>query len=302
MSITVDNVSKYYGKQKALNNISFSLRKGEICGFLGPNGAGKSTMMKIITGYLTDFTGDVRVNDTDIRRSPLKAKALIGYLPEHNPLYPEMYIGEYLRYVARLYRMKKPAERTEEIIRLTGLKPEEGKKIGQLSKGYRQRVGLAQALIHDPDILILDEPMTGLDPNQLDEIRNLITEIGKNKTVMLSTHVMQEVKAICNRILIINQGNLVTDKYKDELNTTRQGGLLIDIRFATGTDTDWLHTVEDIHCRQLAPGYFRIETLTEKDPRVELFYLAAKHQAPIIELKTEEKKLEDIFREMTATS
>lgn len=300
MSITVENVSKYYGKQKALNAIHFSLKKGEICGFLGPNGAGKSTMMKIITGYLTDFTGTVSIDGLNIRHSPLETKNKIGYLPEHNPLYPEMYIREYLLYVARLYHTPHPAVRTEEIMEITGLLPEDGKKIGQLSKGYRQRVGLAQALIHDPDILILDEPMTGLDPNQLEEIRNLIIQIGKNKTVMLSTHVMQEVKAICDRILIINKGNLVADKYKTELHTNEKGGLLIDVRFAPGSPTEWLADMENLSIQQTATDSFRIETIPGYDPRIPLFRLAAKHDCPIIELKTEEKNLEEIFREFTS--
>lgn len=246
MSIQVEKVSKYYGKQKALNEISFTLKQGEICGFLGPNGAGKSTLMKIITGYLSDFSGDIFIDNFKLKDAPLEAKKRIGYLPEHNPLYPDMYIREYLLYVARLYRMPRPAARTEEIMELTGLQPERGKKIGQLSKGYRQRVGLAQALIHNPEILILDEPMTGLDPNQLEEIRHLITRIGKDKTVMLSTHVMQEVKAICDRILIINKGNLVADKYKEELHNGEQGGLLIEIRFAPDSDTHWLADMENI--------------------------------------------------------
>ena len=195
MAITLNQVTKYYGRQKALDNLSFVL-DGGICGFLGPNGAGKSTTMKIITGYLSEYTGTVKINGTDLRQYPLKAKNLIGYLPEHNPLYPDMYIREYLEHVARLYHISHPCQKTEEIINLTGLTPEIKKKIGQLSKGYRQRVGLAQALIHNPEILILDEPMTGLDPNQLEEIRQLIKTCGKNKTVLLSTHIMQEVEAI----------------------------------------------------------------------------------------------------------
>lgn len=299
MSVRVENVSKFYGTQKALNEISFTLKQGEICGFLGPNGAGKSTLMKIITGYLPDFSGDVFIDDFNMKASPLEAKKRIGYLPEHNPLYPDMYIREYLLYVARLYHTPHPAFRTEEIMELTGLLPEQGKKIGQLSKGYRQRVGLAQALIHDPEILILDEPMTGLDPNQLEEIRCLITNIGKNKTVMLSTHVMQEVKAICDRILILNKGNIVADKYTKNLNEREEGGLLIEIRFAPGSDTRWLEDVENITIRQSDNDTFRIETSSGHDSRIQLFNLAAQHHAPIIELRTEEKNLEEIFRDFT---
>lgn len=299
MSIQVKKVSKFYGKQKALNEISFTLEPGEICGFLGPNGAGKSTLMKIITGYLTDFSGDVFIQNFNIKHTPMEAKKRIGYLPEHNPLYPDMYIREYLLYVARLYHTPYPTTRTEEIMELTGLQPERGKKIGQLSKGYRQRVGLAQALIHDPDILILDEPMTGLDPNQLEEIRHLITRVGKNKTVMLSTHVMQEVKAICDRILIINKGNLVADKYKTEWYSGEEGGLLIDIRFAPDSDTHWLTELENITVQPIGTDSFRIETAAGYDPRILLFNLAAQYHAPIMELRTEEKNLEEIFRDFT---
>ncbi|MDR1755868.1 MAG: ATP-binding cassette domain-containing protein [Culturomica sp.] len=223
MSVTIDQITKYYGKQKALNRVGFTLNRGEICGFLGPNGAGKSTLMKIVTGYIDEYEGEVMLEGVSLRKEPLKARALTGYLPEHNPLYPEMYIREYLQHVARLYRIPKPAKRTDEIMEQTGLLPEEGKKIGQLSKGFRQRVGLAQALIHDPQILILDEPMTGLDPNQLEEIRTLITRIGKDKTVMLSTHIMQEVEAICDRIVIIDKGEIVADRTKESLRPPSGG-------------------------------------------------------------------------------
>ncbi|WP_251620905.1 ATP-binding cassette domain-containing protein [Odoribacter lunatus] len=301
MSIIVENISKFYGKQKALNNISFSLKKGEICGFLGPNGAGKSTMMKIITGYLTDFTGTAIIENFDIKKAPLEAKKRIGYLPEHNPLYPDMYIQEYLMYVARLYHTLYPENRTKEIMELTGLLPETGKKIGQLSKGYKQRVGLAQALIHNPDILILDEPMTGLDPNQLEEVRHLITYISKEKTVMLSTHVMQEVKAICDRIIIINKGNLVADYYKNQLNLNKQESLCIEIRFAPNCNTQWLADLENMIIQQTEMNTFRIETSSNYDPRILLFNLAAEHHCPIIELKIKEKNLEELFHSLTSS-
>lgn len=206
MSVILEHVSKAYGRQKALDDIGFRLEEGEICGFLGPNGAGKSTTMKIITGCLNDYQGEVRIKEMNLRENPLKIKAIIGYLPEQNPLYPDLYIREYLLHVARLYRVGRPVAKVNAIIERTGLEPEIQKKIGQLSKGYRQRVGLAQALVHDPEILILDEPMTGLEPNQLEEIRHLIKETGKKKTVLLSTHIMQEVEAICDRVIIINQG------------------------------------------------------------------------------------------------
>jgi len=213
MSITIEKVNKSYGKQQALTDVSFSLKKGEVVGFLGPNGAGKSTLMKIITCYLQQDSGKVQVCKLDTLEEDLKVKSRIGYLPENNPLYTDMYIKEYLLFVGNLYKINNLKMRVDEIIQQTGLNPEQGKKISQLSKGYKQRVGLAAALIHNPDILILDEPTTGLDPNQLVEIRSLIKEVGKNKTVLLSTHIMQEVDKICNRLIIINQGKIVDDQF-----------------------------------------------------------------------------------------
>ena len=212
MSININKVNKFYGKQQALTDVSFSLNKGEIVGFLGPNGAGKSTLMKIITCYLEQDSGKVQVCDLDTVEQNLKVKAKIGYLPEHNPLYTDMYIKEYLTFVGRIYKVENLNNRIDEIISQTGLTPEQSKKIGALSKGFKQRVGLAAALIHNPEILILDEPTTGLDPNQLVEIRNLIKEVGKDKTVLLSTHIMQEVDKMCNRVIIINKGKIVDDK------------------------------------------------------------------------------------------
>ena len=203
MSIKVENVSKYYGDQAALKEVSFEVNKGEVVGFLGPNGAGKSTMMKIITTYIPSDEGNVYVSGIDVNEKALEVRKRVGYLPESNPLYPEMYIREYLRFVAGMYKIKNRKERVEEMIRLVGLTPESHKKIGQLSKGYKQRVGLAQAMLHDPEVLILDEPTSGLDPNQLEDIRELIRKIGKEKSVLLSTHIMQEVEAICNRVVII---------------------------------------------------------------------------------------------------
>ncbi len=303
MAVTVKEITKFYGKQKALDQVSFTLKQGEICGFLGPNGAGKSTMMKIITGFLGEYSGEVNVYGIDVRKQPLKAKALIGYLPEHNPLYPEMYIKEYLMHIARLYNTGKIKERVEEIIELTRLVPERRKKIGQLSKGYRQRVGLAQALIHDPEVLILDEPMTGLDPNQLEEIRNLITHIGKNKTVLLSTHIMQEVEAICDRIIIINNGQIVADGYKQDLYNADNNGLRLDVRFANKNAGNWLSQLEDINkVTQISPTQYHLFATIGKDPRIALFYAAATNNCPIIELKVEEKNLEEVFKELTKIS
>lgn len=301
MAITIEQVSKFYGKQKALNEVSFTLNKGEICGFLGPNGAGKSTMMKIITGFLDHFTGNASVCGLDIRKQPLQAKACIGYLPEHNPLYPDMFVREYLLHVARLYRMDNPEKRVREMIGLTGLTPEEKKKIGELSKGYRQRVGLAQALVHDPEVLILDEPMTGLDPNQLEEIRNLIIETGKDKTVLLSTHIMQEVEAICDRIIIIDKGVIVTDQLKSELHASAGTGIIVDVTFAPGQDTQWIKETElNLQSAvQTGPDSWQLASSADCDPRIGLFQAAARRECPIIELKTEQKNLEEIFRQLT---
>lgn len=226
MSISVNQLTKIYGSQIAVNNVSFTVNKGEIVGFLGPNGAGKSTTMKILTGYIQGNGGSAYLDEEEIRIDNVNTKKKIGYLPEHNPLYPEMYIKEYLQFVGSLYGLKKGdlKDRIDEIIEKVGLSPEKNKKIEQLSKGYRQRVGLAQALIHDPEVLILDEPTTGLDPNQLVEIRNLIREVGKNKTIILSTHIMQEVEAICDRVIIINKGSIVADDKLEKL-TGEQGSL-----------------------------------------------------------------------------
>ena len=211
MSIEVNKITKLYGEQKALNEVSFSIKSGEIVGFLGPNGAGKSTLMKIISCYLPPSIGTIKVCGLDVMEQSMEVRKKVGYLPEHNPLYLDMYVKEYLEFVGRFYDVKKLNDRVKEMVEITGLTIEQNKKIGQLSKGYRQRVGLAQAIIHDPQVLILDEPTTGLDPNQLVEIRNLIKELGKNKTVMLSTHIMQEVQAICERAIIINHGKIVAD-------------------------------------------------------------------------------------------
>ncbi len=228
MSITIEKVNKFYGKQQALADVSFSLKKGEVVGFLGPNGAGKSTLMKIICCYLQQDSGKVQVCDLDTQEQDLLVKAKIGYLPEHNPLYPNMFVKEYLYFVGRIYKIDNLKNRITEIIEQTGLSTEQSKKIGELSKGFKQRVGLAAALIHNPKILILDEPTTGLDPNQLVEIRNLIKEVGRDKTVLLSTHIMQEVDKICNRVIIINRGKIVDDKQIADL---QKAGLDLENHF-----------------------------------------------------------------------
>lgn len=299
MAITLTHVSKFYGRQKALDDLTLNLQEGEICGFLGPNGAGKSTTMKILTGYLTDYEGEVNICGLDLRRQPIEAKAITGYLPEHNPLYPDLYIGEYLLHVARLYRLSRPLQRVREMIDLTGLGPEMGKKIGQLSKGYRQRVGLAQALIHDPRVLVLDEPMTGLDPNQLEEIRHLIAECGKNKTILLSTHIMQEVEALCRRVVILDRGTLVADRPLKSLQENTPANLRVS--FAPGQDTSWLEQIsfEGVSVQRTAAAAYLLRVSPGYDPRIELFGAAAARHCPIIELRYERPQLEQVFHQVT---
>ena len=226
MSISIKNVSKFYGEQTALHSVSLNIKKGEVVGFLGPNGAGKSTLMKIITCYLSANEGEVKVCGLDVQKDSLSVRSKVGYLPEHNPMYLEMYIKEYLEFIAGVYNC--PKERVSEMINITGITSEQHKKIGELSKGYRQRVGLAAALIHNPEVLILDEPTTGLDPNQLSEIRSLIKEIGKNKTVLLSTHIMQEVDKMCSRVVIINKGKIVDDQ---SISSLQEKGVDLETHF-----------------------------------------------------------------------
>ena len=247
MSILVQNVTKLYGEQKALNSVDFSIQKGEIIGFLGPNGAGKTTMMKIITCFIPPSEGKVEVCGIDVMESPLEVKKKVGYLPEHNPLYLDMWVKEYLQFVAELYQLPKSKSKVDEMIERVGLGLEQHKKIGALSKGYRQRVGLAQAMIHDPEVLILDEPTSGLDPNQLVEIRQLIQEIGKSKTVMLSTHIMQEVEALCNRAIIINRGDIVADAPVEELRNLQQAQQeVVIVEFNQGCNEESLKAIDGV--------------------------------------------------------
>src|SRR5665213_2327965 len=246
MSITVSNLTKIYGKQKAVNDISFSVSDNEIVGFLGPNGAGKSTTMKILTGYLSPELGTASVNGIDAIKNPLEAKKVTGYLPEGNPLYYEMYVREYLEFIANIHHLKSAKNRIEEVIDLTGLRLESNKKTGQLSKGYKQRVGLAAALIHDPKVLILDEPTTGLDPNQIIEIRQVIKDLGKNKTVFFSSHILQEVESICDRIIIINKGKLVADDTLANLQSTNKNSQVIVVQFGKNIDIQLLKNLPDV--------------------------------------------------------
>jgi ABC-2 type transport system ATP-binding protein len=297
MSIQVEAITKTYGTQKALNNISFSIHTGEIVGFLGPNGAGKSTMMKILTGFIPQTKGKAAVAGNDVTDEQLKVKARVGYLPENNPLYTDMYVREYLTFVAGTYGVGK--KRVDELINLTGLTPEKHKKIGQLSKGYRQRVGLAAALIHDPEVLILDEPTTGLDPNQLVEIRNLIKEVGKEKTVMLSTHIMQEVEQLCDRVIIINKGEIVADKPIAELKSLSSATTIV-VEFSGAVSLSQLKKLSQIRkAKAVTDKRFEIETLDAKVAKEGLFKLAIENDLSIAEISEKEQNLEQVFQQLT---
>ena len=297
MSIEIQNISKSYGTQKALDAISFSINKGEIVGFLGPNGAGKSTLMKILTTYLTADEGSAKVNGFDVNTEQKDVQLSIGYLPEHNPLYLDLYVREYLAFNADVYKVAK--SRIEEVIQLTGLSSESNKKIGQLSKGYRQRVGLANALLHNPDVLILDEPTTGLDPNQLVEIRNVIKNAGKDKTVFLSTHIMQEVEAICDRVIIIDKGKIVADKKLEKLilETTTQ---IIEVEFDQEVIATQMATIENISSYSKINGtLWELTFATDKDMRSIVFDFATANGLKTLQLNQKNKNLETVFREVT---
>ena len=297
MSISVQNISKFYGKQKALDNISFTVKKGEIVGFLGPNGAGKSTMMKILTTYINSTEGEASVNEFNVNDEQKKVKKSIGYLPEHNPLYLEMYVREYLSFNTEIYKISK--NRIEEVITLTGLTSEAHKTISQLSKGYRQRLGLAKALLHDPEVLILDEPTTGLDPNQLVEIRELIKSFGKDKTIFLSTHIMQEVEAICDRVIIINKGKLVIDKSLAELKSNQEQ--LIEVEFDYRVEDVLLKRLPNVKNAKNTFGMtWEVTFDTKEDMRSVIFDFAATNELKILKLDTKNFTLESIFRELTA--
>lgn len=299
MSLEIQNVTRYYGTQAALKDVSFKVKKGEIVGFLGPNGAGKSTMMKIITCYLPPSKGDVKVAGFDIYDDSLQVRRKVGYLPENNPLYPEMYIREYLRFVAGIYGMKNKKVLVDDMIDMVGLTPERHKRIGELSKGYRQRVGLAQALIHDPEVLILDEPTSGLDPNQLDDIRSLIKKIGKEKTVLLSTHIMQEVEAICTRAIIIKLGEIVADSPVATLKQAANSEIY-HIHLSRNISEALFAKIPGVEKVQtLSPGKYKITANKDAYAGKALTALAAAENAQIEELRREERKLEDVFKSLT---
>lgn len=302
MSILADKVTKFYGDQKALNNVSFEIKTGEIVGFLGPNGAGKSTMMKIITGFIPATSGNVYINGGEVSDGNPGIRGKIGYLPENNPLYPEMYVKEYLGFIASFYSaVKGKKSAVEDVIEATGLKPEQNKKIGALSRGYRQRVGLAQALIHNPEILILDEATTGLDPNQIIEIRNLIKEAGKNKTVLFSTHIMQEVEAVCSRIIIIDKGIIVADAPKDDIYAgIRKNRQVIIVEF--DREPDEISFMEKTNVKKITrvkSNTYIIEAEGDNDIRPIIFSYAVASDLTVLSMQNRENNLEDIFRQLT---
>ena len=299
MSIEVKNLSKFYGEQAAVNDISFSIKKGEIVGFLGPNGAGKSTTMKILTGFIPSTKGEVRICGLEVDVDSLETRKKIGYLPENNPLYLDMYVREYLEFVGNIYKVPNLKQRVNEMIHQVGLEVEQNKKIGMLSKGYRQRVGLAQAIIHDPEVLILDEPTTGLDPNQLVEIRELIKRIGKSKTVMLSTHIMQEVSAICDRVIIIKQGKIVADDKAEDLQF-EENKQVVYVEFEGDFSKNQLKKMSGITTvENVGENSWLIESDNSLDLRKFIAQFAQKNNLLVLTLRKEEKTLEEVFKELT---
>lgn len=297
MSIEVKEVTKLYGTQKALNKVSFKVSKPEIVGFLGPNGAGKSTMMKILTTYISANQGEAIVNNHNVALNKQQVQQSVGYLPEHNPLYLDMFVKEYLNFNANIYKVNK--KRIAEVIELTGLTPEAHKKIGQLSKGYRQRVGLANALLHDPEVLILDEPTTGLDPNQLVEIRNLIKSIGKTKTVFLSTHIMQEVEAMCERVIIINKGEIVADKKLKDLRNEQEQVVIVEFDYRV--EDAFLKRLPKVsHVVNTHDFVYEITFKTTEDMRSHVFDFAHDNELKILQLNQKNANLESLFRDLTA--
>lgn len=300
MSITVNNLTKTYGSQNAVDNISFTIEKGEIVGFLGPNGAGKSTTMKIITGYIPSTTGTATVCGITVNENNNETKKKIGYLPEANPLYFDMYVREYIDFITNIHAVKNKKQKIEEVIKTVGLTVEANKKIGQLSKGYKQRVGLAAALIHDPEVLILDEPTSGLDPNQIVEIREVIKKLGQNKTVLFSSHILQEVQAICDRVIIINKGKIVAD---DSLNNLQKGNSdehIVLVSFKETININELQSLQDVTgIEQLQTSVFKLKTKNPEQVRKQLLELSLKNNLNIVSLQSERNSLEEIFKTLT---
>lgn len=300
MSIQVKNIIKVYGKQKALNGISFQTNENSVIGILGPNGAGKSTLMKILTCFIPQSSGEAFVCKHNVSSETLEVRKNIGYLPEHNPLYLDMYVKEYLDFIAGIHQIKNKQERIKEMISITGLEIEKHKKIGALSKGYRQRVGLAQALIHDPKVLILDEPTSGLDPNQLDEIRHLIRKTGKEKTVLLSTHIMQEVEAVCSRVIILNRGEIVADGPTSEISKKSGNHQIITVEFDKPADLSRLEKIHSkIQIQKIRDTKYKIHIEGEKDIRPDIFKFAVENNLIVLESSKEVQKLEEVFRQLT---
>jgi ABC-2 type transport system ATP-binding protein len=299
MSIEVRNLLKQYGTQKAVDNISFKLNKGEIVGFLGPNGAGKSTTMKILTGYIEQTAGEAYVCGLNVAADPFQVKRKIGYLPEANPLYYDMYVKEYLGFIAALHEVKDRKKAVNNVIELVGLTPESNKKLGQLSKGYKQRAGLAAALIHEPEVLILDEPTSGLDPNQIIEIREVIRQQGKDKTVLFSSHILQEVEAICDRVIIIHKGELVADDKLSNLQNINKNTQVVIVEFAEIISKDLLEQVTASSITTVSPKRFKLTSSNAELVRKQLLELALKHHLNIVSLQNEGQSLEDIFRSLT---
>ncbi|EMR03557.1 gliding motility-associated ABC transporter ATP-binding subunit GldA [Cesiribacter andamanensis] len=302
MSLEVQNLYKQYGEQWAVNDVSFTVGEGEIVGFLGPNGAGKSTTMKIATCYLPPTAGTVRINGLDVLEHPLRVRQQLGYLPEHNPLYLDMYVHEYLRFIGSVHKLsgKRLKQRVGEVVALCGLEREQNKKIQALSKGYRQRVGLAQALVHDPSVLILDEPTTGLDPNQIEEIRGVIRSISARKTVVFSTHIMQEVQALCQRVVIINRGRVVADSPVSRLQQQPAGGRLIRVEFEAPINPELFARLEGIRqVEEAGASQYLLHTTDDLQVRSRIFRLAADNDLPLVGLRLEENSLENVFRELT---
>ena len=300
MSISVNNITKYYGEQKALDDVSFTIEPGNIVGLLGPNGAGKSTMMKILTGFIPASSGTATINGMDVLDNSIEVRRFVGYLPENNPLYHEMYVKEYLEFVANIYKLKNVKQRVDEMIALTGIGHEYRKRIGALSKGYRQRVGLAQALIHDPEILILDEPTSGLDPNQLLEIRQLIQQIGSRKTVMLSTHIMQEVTQLCQRVIIINNGRIVADDTTANLQNPEKAEQVLVIEFDRPIDAEKLLKIDGVHKAESdSLNRWVITSTASRDVRPDLFQLAVREQLTVLSLQKRDDSLEQVFQSLT---
>ena len=302
MSIQVKGLLKQFGEQKAVNQISFTVNKGEIVGFLGPNGAGKSTTMKMITGYLEPDGGEINVSGIDVKKDPLAAKKKIGYLPESNALYYDMYVRKYLDFIAHVHDVHNKKQRISDLIQLTGLTPESKKKVGQLSKGYKQRVGLAAALLHNPEVLILDEPTSGLDPNQIIEIRNVIKEQGKDKLVLFSSHILQEVEAICDRVIIINKGQLVADDTLQHLQQ-RSNLNIVKVSFKEALEAEWIKRLQGVSSvNKVDANTWTIETTEPDTVRRELKKLEAENNLDIVSLQSENQSLEEVFRSLTVAN